>query len=119
MTNTEATLANLRALYASVRADREGGFCVDTNHVTACISALPQGADRDRVCAAFDALLGKPSGYVERTIAETIETMRRNEEKVRAGFRAEAKARAAAKAKDARREAARLARETAATVMEW
>lgn len=116
-TDTAALLADLRSAYADVR--RNPGLPVDRSSIECAVAALPAGAERANVAAAFEALLGLSAGAIEASIVRTADGFRRIEERVHAGFRAEAKRVAKAKAADARREAARLARETAATVTEW
>ena len=112
-------LSDLRACYAAARAELARGLSVDHSDIEARIGLTPRGEVRDRAAAAFEALFGWAPGTMEARIARTIETMRRGEEKVHAGFRADARRRAQAKAREERREAARLARETAATITEW
>ncbi|MDC6668577.1 hypothetical protein OEZ84_27990, partial [Leclercia adecarboxylata] len=85
-------LSDLRSAYADGR--RNPGLPVDRSSIEYAIASLPAGAERDNVVAAFETLLGLAPGAIEASIVRTVEGFRRIEERVHAGFRADAKARA-------------------------
>lgn len=108
-------LATLRALYVTTRNERAAGAQIDTNHVVALLVGAP--AD---VVAAFAPLLNLTAAELAAKIAADVHHWTVTAPaKERAYLAALAKRRTAAKAREDRREAARLARETAATVTEW
>ena len=107
----ETNTAALRALYTDCRNAKRNGLPVDRATVVSVVAH----ADA-KIIVAFDALLG---GSIVADHARMIEDARRMDDALRAQWNTARAAEKRAAEANARREARRLARETAATITEW
>jgi len=107
----ETNTAAIRALYTDCRNAKRLGLPVDRATVVSVVAH----ADAKTI-AAFDALLG---GSIVADHARMTEDARRMDDANRARRNAALTAAKRAAEANARREVRRLARETAATIVEW